>query len=68
MNSNELDSLMRGCQNGVLLCKLINEAIPDTIMKKAINVKANLNIHQINENIRLAISSAKSIGCIINVS
>jgi hypothetical protein len=52
----------------VLLCKLINEAIPDTIMKKAINVKANINIHQINENIRLAISSAKSIGCIINVS
>lgn len=63
-----MDSLLTACQNGVVLCKLINCAVPGTINNKAINTKEKLNIHQINENLRLAINSAKAIGCIVNLS
>ncbi len=63
-----MDSLLTACQNGVVLCKLINCAVPGTINTKAINIKEKLNIYQINENLRLAINSAKAIGCIVNLS
>ena len=34
-------------------------------MVKAINTQKDMNIFKINENLRLAINSAKSIGCIL---
>lgn len=55
--------LFDACTDGVLLCKLINVAIPGTIFEKAINMKRPLNIFQIKENLNLAINAAKSIGC-----
>jgi len=46
-----------------VLCKMVNAACPGTIQDRAINTKKPLNIFKINENLNLAISSAKSIGC-----
>ena len=61
-SNNELFSK---CHTGVLLCKLINAAAPGTIFEKAINMRANINIFQIKENLNLAINAAKSIGCTV---
>jgi plastin-1 len=53
--------------NGIILCKLIDKAQPGTIYSKAINV-GNMNIFKVKENLNLAITSAKAIGCIcVNV-
>ncbi|EGR31974.1 hypothetical protein IMG5_098980 [Ichthyophthirius multifiliis] len=63
----ESDQLFQAVDTGVLLCKLINKAQPNTISEKAINFD-NLNIFKIKENINLAITSARAIGCIcVNV-
>ena len=61
-NSNELFDKVH---NGVILCKLINAAQPGTIFEKAINNKANMNIFQIKENLNMAITAAKAIGCVV---
>eukprot|EP01139_Manchomonas_bermudensis_P010432 Amastigsp_a340456_90.p1 type:complete len:632 gc:universal Amastigsp_a340456_90:2001-106(-) len=55
-------ALFPACNDGILLCKLINDAVPDTIHPKAINVRA-LNAFKIVENQNLVINSAKAIGC-----
>jgi hypothetical protein len=60
----EDDSLFSGVHNGILLCKLINDSVPDTIDTRVINKDdGKLNIFKINENQNLAINSAASIGC-----
>jgi hypothetical protein len=56
------EDLFAAVKNGVLLCKLINSAVPDTIDDRAIN-KKKMNIYKEKENLVLAINSAKSIGC-----
>ena len=50
-------------KNGILLCKLINKAQPGTIDERVINLKDNMNVFLQVENLNLAISAAKSIGC-----
>lgn len=45
--------------------KLINKAINGTIDDRDINTNDNLNLFQKTENLNLAISSAKSIGCVV---
>eukprot|EP00003_Mantamonas_plastica_P016617 TRINITY_DN2772_c0_g2_i1.p2 TRINITY_DN2772_c0_g2~~TRINITY_DN2772_c0_g2_i1.p2 ORF type:complete len:638 (-),score=261.76 TRINITY_DN2772_c0_g2_i1:38-1951(-) len=50
------------CKDGILLCKLINDAVPDTIDERVINTK-KLNAFNITENNNLVINSAKAIGC-----
>jgi plastin-1 len=62
---SETDALFGAVGNGILLCKMINNAVPGTIDPRAINTKKPLNIFQIKENLTLAISSAKAIGCVI---
>lgn len=62
------DSLFKSCYDGILLCKIINCAVPGTIDPRAINVRKggkDINVFQAKENLRLAIASATSIGCII---
>jgi len=55
--------------NGILLCKMINHAVPGTILDKSINKKENMNIYQKKENLNLAINSAKAVGCIcVNIT
>lgn len=49
-------------QDGVLLCKLINSSVKDTIDPRAINIK-KLNAFRIGENQTLAVNSASAIGC-----
>ena len=62
------DGLFEAVKNGVLLCKLINVAIPGTIDERVINLKENNNPWQKNENHTLAINSAQGIGCsVVNI-
>jgi len=51
--------------DGILLCKLINLAEPDTIDLRAIHRGKKVSLFQKHENLNTAISSAKAIG--INV-
>lgn len=63
--------LFRAVADGVLLCKLINAAVPETIDERALNFikKAKeLNVYQKTENQNLCINAAKSIGCsVVNI-
>jgi len=62
------DDLFDHVNDGLLLCRLINLAAPDTIDERAINKKDSLNIYQKTENINLALNAAKSIGCqVVNI-
>ncbi|KAL6511258.1 Fimbrin-5 [Orobanche hederae] len=55
-------------KDGVLLCKLINVAVPGTIDERAINTKSILNPWERNENHTLCLNSAKAIGCtVVNI-
>ncbi|XP_006647434.1 fimbrin-5-like [Oryza brachyantha] len=63
--SNGIFNLVR---DGVLLCKLINVAVPGTIDERAINTKKDLNPWERNENHTLCLNSAKAIGCtVVNI-
>ncbi|KAF5182770.1 Fimbrin-1 [Thalictrum thalictroides] len=63
--TNELFDLVK---DGVLLCKLINVAVPGTIDERAINTKRILNPWERNENHTLCLNSAKAIGCtVVNI-
>jgi plastin-3 len=58
-------------EDGVLLCKLINQAVPDTIDERTVNKRKGSNlisIFQSTENQNLAINSASAIGCnVVNI-
>ncbi|KAF6144998.1 hypothetical protein GIB67_013349 [Kingdonia uniflora] len=63
--TNDLFNLVK---DGVLLCKLINVAVPGTIDERAINTKRVLNPWERNENHTLCLNSAKAIGCtVVNI-
>ena len=47
--------------DGILLCRVINLAVPDTIDERAINKGANLSVFKKHENLTVAIHSA-SVG------
>lgn len=54
-------------QDGLVICKLINTAVPETIDERAIN-KKSLNTYTKLENLTLALNSAQAIGCnIVNI-
>lgn len=63
--------LFDDCKDGLILCKLINDAVPDTIDERVLNVgKAGKgpNAFQMTENNNIVITSAKAIGCsVVNV-
>lgn len=62
------DDLFEKSKDGVLLCKLINVAVPGTIDERAINTKRVLNPWEKNENHTLCLNSAKAIGCtVVNI-
>ncbi|KAM6553982.1 hypothetical protein CsatB_014744 [Cannabis sativa] len=63
--TNDLFDLAK---DGVLLCKLINVAVPGTIDERAINTKRIINLWERNENHTLCLNSAKAIGCtVVNI-
>lgn len=49
-------ALFKSVKNGILLCKLINSAVDDTIDERAIN-KTKLNAFKISENNTLVCNS-----------
>ncbi|KAF8623948.1 hypothetical protein AX15_006113 [Amanita polypyramis BW_CC] len=59
------------CKDGLILCKLINDSIPDTIDMRVLNKaqpRRALNAFQITENNNIVITSAKAIGCsVVNI-
>ncbi|KAG8982922.1 hypothetical protein FRB94_007692 [Tulasnella sp. JGI-2019a] len=58
------------CRDGLILSKLINDSVTDTIDTRVLNVaKAKpLNAFQITENNNIVILSAKGIGCsVVNI-
>lgn len=62
------NDLFEVAKDGVLLCKLINVAVPGTIDERAINTKTILNPWERNENHTLCLNSAKAIGCtVVNI-
>ncbi|XP_078437708.1 fimbrin-5-like [Wolffia australiana] len=62
------DDIFNLVKDGVLLCKLINVAVPGTIDERAINIKKIINTWERNENHSLCLNSAKAIGCsVVNI-
>ncbi|PHT80316.1 Fimbrin-2 [Capsicum annuum] len=62
------NDLFEVSKDGVLICKLINVAVPGTIDERAINMKRMLNPWERNENHTLCLNSAKAIGCtLVNI-
>lgn len=60
------------CKDGLVLAKLINDSVPDTIDERVLNVPGrktkNLNHFQMTENNNIVIESAKGIGCsVVNI-
>ena len=67
IREEDKDALFRAMKDGLLLCKLINWAVPGTIDERAIN-KKKLNVYNIHENQTLVLNSAMAVGCnIVNI-
>uniref|UniRef100_A0A3P8TRN1 Lymphocyte cytosolic protein 1 (L-plastin) n=1 Tax=Amphiprion percula TaxID=161767 RepID=A0A3P8TRN1_AMPPE len=63
-DSNDLFTAMG---DGIILCKMINLSVPDTIDERTIN-KKKLTPFTIQENLNLALNSASAIGChVVNI-
>jgi plastin-1 len=64
--------LFNESKDGLILCKLINDSIPDTINSHVLNKPTSckpLNAFQMTENNNIMITSAKAISCsIVNIS
>ncbi|XP_029918119.1 plastin-3-like [Myripristis murdjan] len=61
------DALFKVVGDGILLCKMINISVPDTIDERAIN-KKKLTTFTTQENLNLALNSASAIGCqVVNI-
>jgi len=59
--------LFDAVKDGIVLCKLINSSVANTIDERAIN-KKKLNTYNIGENQTLALNSAAAIGCnVVNI-
>ncbi|XP_020494368.1 plastin-1 [Labrus bergylta] len=57
-------SLFASVRDGILLCKMINLSMPDTIDERVINTK-KLTTFKMTENLVLALNSASAIGCTV---
>jgi plastin-1 len=67
----ETMQLFDECRDGLILCKLINDSVPDTIDSRVLNkptAMKPLNAFQMTENNNVVITSAKAIGCsVVNI-
>ena len=59
----ETEDLFKVVDNGIILCKLVNIAQAGTVDERVLNTKNSMNVFEIKENLNLALSSIKSIGC-----
>ncbi|GJE86676.1 calponin homology domain-containing protein [Phanerochaete sordida] len=59
------------CKDGLILSKLINDSVPETIDARVLNkptARKPLNAFQMTENNNIVITSAKAIGCsVVNI-
>ncbi|KAM3933590.1 plastin-2 [Leptodactylus fuscus] len=63
----DTDDLFKAVGDGIVLCKMINLSVPDTIDERAIN-KKKITPFTIQENLNLALNSASAIGChVVNI-
>ncbi|XP_043927517.1 plastin-2 [Protopterus annectens] len=61
------DDLFSAVGDGIVLCKMINLSVPDTIDERTIN-KKKLTPFTIQENLNLALNSSSAIGChVVNI-
>ncbi|XP_006639269.2 plastin-2 [Lepisosteus oculatus] len=61
------DDLFSAVGDGLVLCKMINLSVPDTIDERTIN-KKKLTPFTIQENLNLALNSSSAIGChVVNI-
>ncbi|XP_061426452.1 plastin-3-like isoform X1 [Lethenteron reissneri] len=61
------EALFQAMGDGIVLCKMINHSVPDTIDERTIN-KKKLTPFTIQENLNLALNSASAIGChVVNI-
>ncbi|XP_028277519.1 plastin-3 [Parambassis ranga] len=61
------NSLFKSVGDGIVLCKMINLSVPDTIDERTIN-KKKLTPFTVQENLNLALNSASAIGChVVNI-
>ncbi|XP_041111448.1 plastin-3-like isoform X1 [Polyodon spathula] len=66
MNPNT-NSMFKAVGDGIVLCKMVNLSVADTIDERAIN-KKKLTPFTIQENLNLALNSASAIGChVVNI-
>jgi plastin-1 len=67
----ETMQLFDEARDGLIMCKLINDSVPDTIDMRVLNKPTSrkpLNAFQITENNNIVITSAKAIGCsVVNI-
>ncbi|KAL1519075.1 hypothetical protein AB1Y20_003342 [Prymnesium parvum] len=67
ISTKDVSALFPAVSDGVLLCKLINEAVPETIDERVLNLSPTNKFH-ITENQNSAINGAKSIGIkVVNI-
>jgi plastin-1 len=67
IHTNSFSDLYNKCKDGLVLSKLINYSVPDTIDERALN-KGQMNAFQQTENNNVVINSAKAIGCsVVNI-
>uniref|UniRef100_A0A673ABC9 Plastin-3 n=1 Tax=Sphaeramia orbicularis TaxID=375764 RepID=A0A673ABC9_9TELE len=67
MNPNT-DSLFTAVGDGIVLCKMINLSVPDTIDERTINKKKLTPFTIQVRNLNLALNSASAIGChVVNI-
>ncbi|KAM8908031.1 plastin-3-like isoform 1-T1 [Spinachia spinachia] len=63
----ETEALFKAVADGIILCKLINRSVSDTIDERTIN-KKKLTPFTTQENLNLALNSASAIGCqVVNI-
>ncbi|KAJ3272362.1 hypothetical protein HK104_004486, partial [Borealophlyctis nickersoniae] len=60
--------LFEECKDGLVLAKLIEDAVPGTIDRTKLNISNKLNPFQMTENNNTVIAAAKQIGCsVVNI-
>lgn len=56
------DTLFHAFDNGVLMCKLLLKIDPNVIDARAINKMQNMNVYQVQENLKMGLAAAKGLG------
>jgi len=51
--------------DGILFCRIINLAVPDTIDERVVNKGPKMSVFKKHENLTVAITSAQAIGCTV---